>query len=78
MFVNHPDISAYLRQATVRYLARGVGPLSVAPAQEGALQAAVDELAARQMTATLGHLAKGLPVFEVIFSADGSFDVREA
>jgi hypothetical protein len=78
MFVNHPDISAYLRQATVRYLARGVGPLSVEPAQEGALQAAVDELAARQMTATLGHLAKGLPVFEVIFSADGSFDVREA
>jgi rhodanese-related sulfurtransferase len=78
MFVNHPDISAYLRQATVRYLARGVGPLSVAPAQEGELQAAVDELAARQMTATLGYLAKGLPVFEVIFSADGSFDVREA
>ena len=41
------------------------------------LQAAVEELAASQMGTTAGYLAKGLPVFEVVFAADGAFDVRE-
>jgi hypothetical protein len=44
--------------------------------EEGKLQKAVDELAARQMGATVGYLAKGLSVFEVVFSKDGSFEVR--
>jgi len=76
MFVNHPDVSAYLRRVTVKYLARGASPLSVDPAQERRLQEAIDELAARQLGATAGYLAKGLPMFEVIFAEDGSFDVR--
>jgi hypothetical protein len=77
MFVNHPDISAFLRQSTVRHLASSTGPLSVAPAQQDKLQTAFDELAARQMGVTAGYLAKGLPIFEVVFAGDGSFDVRE-
>jgi len=77
MFVNHPDVSDTLRRATVQSLARGAGPLSVEPSQEGALQGAIDELAASQMGTTAGYLAKGLPVFEVVFARAGSFDVRE-
>ena len=76
MFVNHPDIANYLRKAIVRHLASSDGPLSVEPAQQGKLQETVDGLAARQLGATAGYLAKGLPVFEVVFAKDGSFDVR--
>jgi hypothetical protein len=75
MFVNHPDVASFLRRATVQALVRGGGPLSVGTVQEDMLQAAIDELAARQLGVTIGYLAKGLPVFEVVFAADGSFDV---
>ena len=77
MFVNHPDVSAYMRSSTVQSLVRGGNPLSVEPSQEDKLQKAFDELAAQQMSVTAGYLAKGLPVFEVIFAGDGSFEVRE-
>jgi len=76
MFINHPEVSSFLRRATVQYLVKGSGPLGIEPSQESELQAAIDELAARQMGVTVGYLAKGLPVFDVVFSADGSFDVR--
>lgn len=77
MFVNHPDVAAFLRRATVRAYARGAGPLSVEPFQADGLQRAVDELAARQLRVTVGRLAEGLPVFDVVFAADGTFDVRQ-
>jgi len=69
MFVNHPGVSGYLRKAAVRLLGGGQGP---------ELQAALDELAGRQLTATLGHLAKGLPIINVVFRRDGSIDVADA
>ena len=73
IFVNHPDISAYIRHRTVELLARESGPLSVEPAQVGLLQDTLDELAVRQLGLTAGYLARGLPVFAVVFSTDGSF-----
>jgi len=76
MFVNHPGVSNYLRRATVQFLARGSGPLSVDPSQEGRLQESINELAARQLGTTAGYLAKGLLTFEVVFAEDGSFEVR--
>lgn len=57
-------------------LVRDQGPLGVEVSQEGKLQEAIDELAAQQLGATVGYLAKGLPIFDVVFSADGSFEVR--
>ena len=78
MFVQHPDVSAYLRRATAKYLIGNPGPLGVAPDHAEAFHAAVDELGAKQLAATAGHLAAGLPVFDVEFAADGSFEVSAA
>lgn len=77
MFVNHPDVSAYLRRKTVQYLVRSRDPLGVEASQEGKLQEAIDAIAERQMGATVGYLAKGLPIFDVVFSPDGTFTVEE-
>jgi len=78
IFVNHPDVSSFLRRTTVQSLVRGTGPLGVDASQEGALQSAFDELAAQQLGVTVGYLAKDLPVFEVVFTQDGTFTAREA
>jgi hypothetical protein len=75
MFVHHPDVSAYLRRKTVQYLVRSRDPLGVEASQEGSLQEAIDELAEHQLGVTIGYLAKGLPAFEVVFAADGTFEV---
>ena len=32
----------------------------------------------RQLIATLGYLARGLPVYDVVFARDGSFTVCDA
>lgn len=77
MFVHHPDVSAYLRRKTVQYLVRSRDPLGVEASQEGSLQEAIDELAEHQLGVTVSYLAKGLPVFEVAFAADGTFEVIE-
>lgn len=77
MFINHPDASSYLSRRTVQYLVRGQDPLAVAASQEERLQEAIDELSARQLAVTVGYLAKGLPVFDVVFAADGTFEVME-
>ena len=76
MFVNHPDVSAFLRAATVRFLVREGGPIGIQSSLQTAVAETVEELAARQLEATVGHLAHGLPVFEVMFAADDTFEVR--
>ena len=76
-FVNHPDVASHTRKAKVQFHLRGLGPLQVAPSRGAELQAALDELAARQLQATLGHLAQGLPIYEVTFARDGGFEVRQ-
>lgn len=60
VFVNHPDVVSHFRRS-------GAG---------SDLFDAVQKLAARQLAATLGHLAPGLPVFEVTFAPDGTYEVR--
>ena len=78
MFVNHPNVASYLRASVVRFYIEGFGAASVPIEREADLRAAFDELAARQLTATLGYLAKGLPIYDVTFARDGSFTVNEA
>ena len=75
MFINHPDVANHLRRQVVEFHLRGLGPVAV---QDGeTLQAALDELATQQLTRTIGYLAQGLPIYDVVFSRDGSYEVRE-
>jgi hypothetical protein len=78
MFVNHPGVSSYLRQAVVEFHKRGLGGLMMDDGQGGDFEAAFGELAERHIERTVGTLAQGLPVYDIEFSRDGSFDVRAA
>ena len=75
MFVNHPDVANLARRRIVEFHLRGLGPVAVEDGE--ALQTAVEELATQQLTRTLGYLAKGLPIYDLVFSPDGSYEVRE-
>ncbi len=76
VFVNHPDIANHLRRGVVEFHRRGLGPVTV---DDGAaLQAAIDELAVQQLTSTVGYIAKGLPIYDVVFSRDGTYTLQEA
>lgn len=67
VFINHPQVSAFMRQELAHFLLRQSDLLPVAESQAPALFAAIEALAARQLGLTLGALAKGLPVFDVTF-----------
>ena len=77
MFVNHPQVSAKLREVVIEFHLRGHGPVPVRD-EEAEFRAAFGELAARQLGVTLGYLANGLPVYEVNFRGDRSFTVHNA
>ncbi len=78
MFINHPDVSAFMRAAFIRFHLSGYGALAVPADREEALRHAYTELGQRQLVATVSHLAAGLPVYDVVFSHDGSFTVHDA
>lgn len=79
MFVNHPQVVAYLREQTARWLHARVGHLLPLGRADGdALASTIPEMGAAQAGATLRSLAAGLPVFEVHFAPDGAFEVGEA
>lgn len=76
MFVNHPQIASYYRGQLAEFLCRQADVFRIAAADVAALRAGADELAERQMQATLATIAAGLPIFEVTFRADGGIEVR--
>ena len=76
VFVNHPDVASYLRGKVVELHRRGLGPVAIDDA--GAFRAALEDLATRQLLNTVGHLASGLPIYDVVFDADGTYEVRES
>jgi rhodanese-related sulfurtransferase len=64
MFVAHPEVTAHLRAEGAAFLVeRGLVPADA----EGALAAAITAKGDRQLAATLGRLAKGLPVYRITF-----------
>lgn len=69
MFVNHADVAHEMRRAGVRSWHGG---------SDRDLQEAVAGLADLQLAATVGELARGLPVFDVVFRRDCEIDVRKA
>ena len=77
IFVNHPQVVARLRRVYVEYHRRGLGALPLDDTQAATFSVALEEMSEAQLTSTLGHLAKGLPVYEAVFAQSGKFRVRK-
>lgn len=73
MFVNHPQVTSFLR----RELAAALCESRAATVTESALAAAIEELGAVQGGETLTRLAKGLPLFEIRFDLAGQHTVQQ-
>jgi rhodanese-related sulfurtransferase len=77
MFVNHPQVSAFLRRELAAFMAEQQD-LWGEPLDGAKLLEELEGLAAKQMGATLGHLAKGLPVYDLTFLREGGTRVEAA
>jgi hypothetical protein len=75
MFVNHPQVSAYMRHALAEFLAEQ-DDLWGQALDGGALLEVLEGIAGRQLAATLGYLAKGLPIYDLTFRRDGATRVE--
>lgn len=75
MFVNHPQVSAYHRDELAHFLAMQDDVAAISHEHVEPLVKVMTEIAERQLSATLSRLAKGLPIFDVVFGARGAFHV---
>ena len=75
MFINHPQVSAFLRAQLVRFFARQRDVVPLGGAWESALSLALESIGAAQMSRTLATLAGGLPLFEATFDDHGEVSV---
>jgi rhodanese-related sulfurtransferase len=75
MFVCHPRVVSYLRRQLVAFALQHRA--LVPDASPEAVHAEIDRLSAKQTEATLGALAKGLPIFDVTCSP-GMWTVEQA
>ncbi len=71
MFVNHPEVAAWLRQENAAFLFEVVPALRDRPASQQAYADTLARLGQVQLRATLTHLAAHLPVFDAVYTADG-------
>lgn len=78
MFVNHPQVAAVLRKELVEFLALQPDIVVVTPAQKEQMFAEVKALGEKQMVATLSQLARGLPIYNVVFGGGGDVVVEAA
>ena len=78
MFVNHPQVSAYFRRETAALLCEQGDVVPLTRGDEAKLSARIEELAGNQMGLTLGHLAKGLPVFDVLYRRDAEAEITRS
>lgn len=76
MFVNHPQISSHLREELAHFLVMQEDVASVSKEHVEPLVKAMAALAQKQLMATLGRLAKGLPIYDVVFGQKGAFHVE--
>lgn len=74
LFVNHPQVVDYIRGKLAAFLCLQPG-LGLTLADVEPLAAEIKRLAGGQLVATLGHLAAGLPIFDVLFQDDGTYTV---
>jgi hypothetical protein len=75
MFINHPQVSDYLREQLASFLCAQDDLLTV-PSID-ALSEVMCERAHQQLMTTLGYLAKGLPLYNVTFLKRGGFTVEQ-
>jgi hypothetical protein len=75
MFVNHPQVAAWLRRELVEFLALQDDVVDLRAGRREALLAKVERLGQQQLLATLQRLAPGLPIYTVTFRRDGTTDV---
>jgi len=74
-FIFHSQVAAYIRENFADWMLRA--SLPVVPASRQALSESVINNGHHQRKTTLGHLAKGLPTFEVRFHGRTRFTVEE-
>lgn len=74
-FINHPDVSAFLRVQLAQWLALQQDLVTLPTGGAAVLEAEIARLAAMQLGHTLGALANGLPVYDVVFD-EHAIDVR--
>jgi rhodanese-related sulfurtransferase len=67
MFINHPQVSCYLREQLVRFFGVQRDLLQLGMGGEAALTAALEEIGGAQLGVTLSALAAGLPLYDVTF-----------
>ncbi len=66
-----------MREAHVQFLVRELAPVRLDPSRADEFRSVMEELGARQLSATLRYLADGLPIYDVTFHRDKSVEVRE-
>ncbi len=77
MFVNHPDVARYLRRQFALFLSVQDDLFPCGDGFAEKLQARMAELHGQQLSATLGKLAAGLPIFDATVDRGGKVEVRE-
>lgn len=77
MFVNHPQVAEFMRDQVARFFSIHPDFLPVDESHFGMLQKDMRRLAGIQLMATLGELARGLPIFDVVFRSETEFTVEE-
>jgi rhodanese-related sulfurtransferase len=76
MFVNHPQVVAYLREQTAHFLeTKAANLLPLGSRNRSKLTELIPALGAEQAQITLSTLARGLPIFDVHFALDGGIEV---
>ncbi|MFY0538555.1 rhodanese-like domain-containing protein [Nannocystis pusilla] len=78
IFVNHPQVADFMREQVARYFTTHPELLPLGEAEYGILRKDIRRLAEIQQAATLSVLAKGLPVFDVVFRNAREFTVKAA
>ena len=76
MFVNHPQVADYMREQTARFFTLQSDVLPLGEAEFAMLRKDIRRVAEAQLGATLAVLAKGLPVFDVVFRDAEHFTVQ--
>ena len=77
MFVNHPQVSDFQREQVARFFTLHPDFSPIDSDHFGVLFKDMRRVAGLQLTATLAVLAKGLPIFDVVFHNEREFRVTE-
>lgn len=77
VFIHHPRVTSYLRKQLAAFLAEQ-GDITRANIDPSWLHEEMVRLGAVQLKQTLSALAKGLPIYDVVFHGESRVEVRKA